>query len=154
MPAPKTVRRSTRLRCLLVLAGLLFVALCGLRYRNHLNEVQSRKPVVREIQIEINLYDDSDLVIADADVEFWPGTEDWRLVDWEDKWLARMEHFEMTGGCGCCNEVYTVRGPRAAIVEFPVSAGRLQYYPKWKRCLLYTSPSPRDQRGSRMPSSA
>ena len=23
-----------------------------------------------------------------------------------------------------------------------------------KRCLLYTSPSPRDQRGSRMPSSA
>ena len=25
---------------------------------------------------------------------------------------------------------------------------------KWKFCLLYTSPSPRDQRGSRMPSSA
>ena len=24
----------------------------------------------------------------------------------------------------------------------------------WKNCLLYTSPSPRDQRGSRMPSSA
>ena len=24
----------------------------------------------------------------------------------------------------------------------------------WKSCLLYTSPSPRDQRGSRMPSSA
>ena len=24
----------------------------------------------------------------------------------------------------------------------------------WKACLLYTSPSPRDQRGSRMPSSA
>ena len=26
--------------------------------------------------------------------------------------------------------------------------------PTWKICLLYTSPSPRDQRGSRMPSSA
>ena len=29
------------------------------------------------------------------------------------------------------------------------------YYQKWEfPCLLYTSPSPRDQRGSRMPSSA
>ena len=27
-------------------------------------------------------------------------------------------------------------------------------FPKVKPCLLYTSPSPRDQRGSRMPSSA
>ena len=27
-------------------------------------------------------------------------------------------------------------------------------HPKHKNCLLYTSPSPRDQRGSRMPSSA
>ena len=27
-------------------------------------------------------------------------------------------------------------------------------YTSWKACLLYTSPSPRDQRGSRMPSSA
>ena len=26
--------------------------------------------------------------------------------------------------------------------------------PQFRRCLLYTSPSPRDQRGSRMPSSA
>ena len=29
-----------------------------------------------------------------------------------------------------------------------------QYYRTYKGCLLYTSPSPRDQRGSRMPSSA
>ncbi len=27
-------------------------------------------------------------------------------------------------------------------------------WPPYRRCLLYTSPSPRDQRGSRMPSSA
>ena len=34
-----------------------------------------------------------------------------------------------------------------------VLSGRLGYVGFW-RCLLYTSPSPRDQRGSRMPSSA
>ena len=31
---------------------------------------------------------------------------------------------------------------------------QLKYVPQWYYCLLYTSPSPRDQRGSRMPSSA
>ena len=35
--------------------------------------------------------------------------------------------------------------PQAIIIEIGASA---------KTCLLYTSPSPRDQRGSRMPSSA
>ena len=30
----------------------------------------------------------------------------------------------------------------------------IEHYPKEYGCLLYTSPSPRDQRGSRMPSSA
>ena len=30
----------------------------------------------------------------------------------------------------------------------------LALLPRWFPCLLYTSPSPRDQRGSRMPSSA
>ena len=34
----------------------------------------------------------------------------------------------------------------------PVKGERETYYPRI--CLLYTSPSPRDQRGSRMPSSA
>ena len=29
-----------------------------------------------------------------------------------------------------------------------------EYWPEVVTCLLYTSPSPRDQRGSRMPSSA
>ena len=32
--------------------------------------------------------------------------------------------------------------------------GRELFWPRGKTCLLYTSPSPRDQRGSRMPSSA
>ena len=30
----------------------------------------------------------------------------------------------------------------------------VDYDPEFSNCLLYTSPSPRDQRGSRMPSSA
>ena len=30
----------------------------------------------------------------------------------------------------------------------------IKFAPKFRVCLLYTSPSPRDQRGSRMPSSA
>ena len=37
------------------------------------------------------------------------------------------------------------------------SIGRIipeKYFPVFNTCLLYTSPSPRDQRGSRMPSSA
>ena len=36
-----------------------------------------------------------------------------------------------------------------AMSELGLNAGS-----KYKNCLLYTSPSPRDQRGSRMPSSA
>ena len=31
---------------------------------------------------------------------------------------------------------------------------QIEAIPHWSACLLYTSPSPRDQRGSRMPSSA
>ena len=52
----------------------------------------------------------------------------------------------------------------AALAEFPVEAliqsfsekPALHRFPKSmaESCLLYTSPSPRDQRGSRMPSSA
>ena len=47
------------------------------------------------------------------------------------------------------------------IVTLPGSEGEAGIYPnhvplmtKVQACLLYTSPSPRDQRGSRMPSSA
>ena len=35
-----------------------------------------------------------------------------------------------------------------------ISAGLVLIVGLWMTCLLYTSPSPRDQRGSRMPSSA
>ena len=43
-----------------------------------------------------------------------------------------------------------------AIVGFKVEEreDHAAYIEHWLTCLLYTSPSPRDQRGSRMPSSA
>ena len=39
-------------------------------------------------------------------------------------------------------------------VEFRTFAGRVKYTDEVNGCLLYTSPSPRDKRQSRMPSSA
>ena len=36
----------------------------------------------------------------------------------------------------------------------PINPSGFQWFDLTKDCLLYTSPSPRDQRGSRMPSSA
>ena len=42
-----------------------------------------------------------------------------------------------------------IEASRRAITRFLKRAGRL-----WISCLLYTSPSPRDKRQSRMPSSA
>ena len=40
------------------------------------------------------------------------------------------------------------------LIEAPGGSDHVQGYGKGAICLLYTSPSPRDQRGSRMPSSA
>ena len=50
---------------------------------------------------------------------------------------------------------YTLLLFNLALVFYPFDGGRLIQTALWaKFCLLYTSPSPRDQRGSRMPSSA
>ena len=47
-------------------------------------------------------------------------------------------------------------GPNVTFTNdvYPRSRSHLSIYPTTLVCLLYTSPSPRDQRGSRMPSSA
>ena len=43
-----------------------------------------------------------------------------------------------------------------AMIPFMIGFMEIMHhvFPKFGTCLLYTSPSPRDQRGSRMPSSA
>ena len=48
----------------------------------------------------------------------------------------------------------TINGPAATICAFFMNAAIDQQCELYISCLLYTSPSPRDQRGSRMPSSA
>ena len=45
-------------------------------------------------------------------------------------------------------------GDAAKVAEFLKQSGRANYFDDIKGCLLYTSPSPRDKRQSRMPSSA
>jgi hypothetical protein len=54
------------------------------------------------------------------------------LAAWKNKWLDQIEAFSLTGGCGCCVDIYTVTGPKAAIEEFPVSEYRRKYYPQYK----------------------
>ena len=51
-------------------------------------------------------------------------------------------------------EVNDIGGQVADIMQFDLEYDNLLMSSMRGRCLLYTSPSPRDQRGSRMPSSA
>lgn len=95
-------------------------------------QLNAPEKVIRHVHLDVYLHRDEDLRFAKALVEYWPSEHDSRLAVWEDKWLDKMVQYEMTGGCGCCNEIYTVLGPRIAIHEFPVSEGRRQYYPKWE----------------------
>ena len=70
-------------------------------------------------------------------------------VDWVP---SRVEHHATKKCCKCCS----VSVPPCGAKEW-INASRpdyLTYYGKLSFCLLYTSPSPRDKRQSRMPSSA
>ena len=49
---------------------------------------------------------------------------------------------------------WAAAGKTRPIVSVSGDGGFGQYLAEFTTCLLYTSPSPRDQRGSRMPSSA
>ena len=44
--------------------------------------------------------------------------------------------------------------PKDIKLELNISCPNIEHYDKYTNCLLYTSPSPRDISGSRMPSSA
>ena len=66
---------------------------------------------------------------------------------------ARPSRSAAARGAGMWSALYVrlLRGWRA---KFPCNEGRAQVFTLWARCLLYTSPSPRDLSTSRMPSSA
>ena len=89
--------------------------------------IDLRAPILRHDD-----YAADELATATAEVEHFPGDyEDHILQEWQDKWASRLISYERTGGCGCCNEVYTVTGPRAAIEEFPVHRGRREHFPRY-----------------------
>ena len=89
--------------------------------------------------------------------ERWPEDarpEDWRGVTMENGRVVKL-HLE---GVGLTGAVPAEVGRLTAVRELNVSRNALTLLPaeigQLTSCLLYTSPSPRDQRGSRMPSSA
>jgi hypothetical protein len=89
--------------------------------------IDLRAPILRH-----NDYAANELVTVTAEVEHFPGEyEDHIIQEWHAKWHERMISYERTGGCGCCNEVYTITGPKAAIEEFPVHPGRREYFPRY-----------------------
>ena len=65
--------------------------------------------------------------------------------------LARQHHPDRNPGDAAAEERF--KAIQAAYDQIGTAAARKEY-DQQQRCLLYTSPSPRDQRGSRMPSSA
>ena len=56
--------------------------------------------------------------------------------------------------CNEKTEYKTLEGHYVKELPFSSVNDARQFIDEYKYCLLYTSPSPRDQRGSRMPSSA
>ena len=65
--------------------------------------------------------------------------------------LGALYLFETIIGLMVAKSGNTVQDNLRKIESFSINHGE---YHEWRYCLLYTSPSPRDQRGSRMPSSA
>ena len=72
-------------------------------------------------------------------------------VDNVDLTIEDGEFFSLLGPSGC-GKTTTLR--MIAGLEFPTEGSLSIFGEEVGTCLLYTSPSPRDQRGSRMPSSA
>lgn len=86
--------------------------------------IELRQPILRS-----GGYTERELEIVTAEVEHFPGEYEDRIKqEWLDKWQTRLVSYERTGGCGCCNEVYTVTGPRVAMHEFP---NQRDYFPRF-----------------------
>ena len=81
-------------------------------------------------------YTDEMMIVCTADVEievYSETSDEFTLAVWKDKWLQSVDSFSLSGGCGCCVDIYTITGPKAAIEEFPISDSRRQYYPKYRQ---------------------
>ena len=89
---------------------------------------------------------------------------DLRITQWKSTWPATKEFGLFGSGLGTYRGVHRSYSQIPEIVVFYfaenqyfqalVEAGWIGLLIYLSACLLYTSPSPRDQRGSRMPSSA
>ena len=83
----------------------------------------------------VKKYEPEMLALSTAEVEiqvYNDETDETTLKAWKDKWEKKCTSFKLTGGCGCCVDIYTVTGPKAAIEEFPISEYRRKYYPKYQ----------------------
>ena len=77
--------------------------------------IEMRNPILRTGD-----YTADELEIVTAELEHFPGEyRDKIKQEWLTKWRPQLTSYERTGGCGCCNEVYTVTGPKVAMEEFP-----------------------------------
>ena len=94
------------------------------------------------------------LVLADPAIAFDGGWHDKEekpeLSTDQSETLAKYSEFHQS----CMDIQMTMWGEVAELMEDLATAHCYCEYTKLEGCLLYTSPSPRDQRGSRMPSSA
>ena len=96
--------------------------------------------------------------VADAASKLTPPTDvplkdvsEWKIAGKPVKRLDTKE--KLTGELKYGADIQLEGMLLASIKDAPVLGGKLKSFDA-KACLLYTSPSPRDQRGSRMPSSA
>ena len=71
----------------------------------------------------------------------------------ELKHLAGIEDSFMLGPT-TCNPGQSIAGPAITLQFMPIREDYYKDEAEYQNCLLYTSPSPRDKRQSRMPSSA
>ena len=80
-----------------------------------------------------------------------------RPLRWLGKFLMKITGWKTTGHLPKDERVVLIAGPHTSNWDFVLAMSlilSLDVHIHWVGCLLYTSPSPRDQRGSRMPSSA
>ena len=132
------------------------------------------KPSRKNRALQVFLFDYGDWLCAACVFPNWPQRSSvrckipWAMSDnsWAREQAAGEErrlHQHKNRGCRSMSGGEFLRRQSAggAPRSSPIAGGKrpvLPDYPRrgsaWTTCLLYTSPSPRDQRGSRMPSSA